>query len=118
MDIPEIDVQQLETAIGSGAPLFDVREPDEYAAARIPGARQVPMGSVPDRLGEFVIEGQAYVVCATGARSARVVQFLRGNGIDAVNVVGGTRAWIESGRDYESGDSVDTGDHGSGDRSV
>ena len=109
VDIPEVDVHQLDTAIGSGASVFDVREHDEYAAARIPGAVPVPMGSVPDNLREFVIDGPAYIVCATGARSARVVQFLRANGIDAINVSGGTTAWIDSGRGFERGPAIDRG---------
>ena len=106
MEIPEIDVSQLEAAMGEGGFLFDVREVDEYAAGRIPGARHISMATVPDRLAEFRVEGPAYVVCGSGGRSARVVEFLRANGVDAVNVAGGTNAWIESGREYES-------DHGS-----
>jgi rhodanese-related sulfurtransferase len=39
-----------------------------------------------------------YVICAVGARSAKAVGHLRGEGIDAVNVAGGTRAWIDAGQ--------------------
>ena len=102
MDIPEIDVNQLEVALGEGALLFDVRELDEYASARIPGARLIPMATVPERLREFQGEGPAYIVCASGGRSARVVEYLRTSGVDAVNIAGGTTAWIESGRYHES----------------
>lgn len=102
MDIPEIDVSQLAVALDTGALLFDVRESDEYAAARIPGARLISMATVPDRLAEFHDQGVVNIVCASGARSARVVEFLRAEGVDAVNVAGGTMAWIESGREHES----------------
>jgi rhodanese-related sulfurtransferase len=45
------------------------------------------------------------VICKTGARSMRACEFLATQGIDAVNVAGGTLAWIRSGRDYVSGTS-------------
>jgi rhodanese-related sulfurtransferase len=102
VDIPEIDVDGLAAALVAGALLFDVREPDEYAEARIPGARLVPMGTVPERVEEFRADGPAYVVCASGKRSGRVVEFLRTHEIDAVNVAGGTSAWIQSGKQHES----------------
>ncbi len=35
--------------------------------------------------------------------SAQAVEFLRGRGVDAVNVAGGTMAWIDSGRGVDSG---------------
>lgn len=102
MDIPEIDVDGLEAALADGALLFDVREVDEYREARIPGARLVPMGTVPDRVEEFRTEGPLYVVCGSGNRSGRVVEFLRTREIDAVNVAGGTSAWMRSGKQHES----------------
>jgi rhodanese-related sulfurtransferase len=102
VDIPEIDVDGLEAALVDGALLFDVRETDEFAEARIPGARLVPMATVPDRLEEFRADGPSYVVCASGNRSGRVVEFLRAHEIDAVNVAGGTSAWIRSGKQHES----------------
>jgi len=43
------------------------------------------------------------VICKSGGRSARAVEFLRGQGIDAVNVAGGTLAWLETGRVHVTG---------------
>ncbi len=103
MDVPEIDVDALAVQLAAGRPLVDVREPDEYAEARVPGARLLPLGSVPDRVGEVPSDGTVYVVCRTGGRSAQAVAFLREQGIDAVNVSGGTLAWLESGREADRG---------------
>lgn len=103
MDVPEIDVEALADELAAGRPLVDVREPDEYAGGRVPAATSIPLGSVPERVGEFPTDGTVYVVCRSGGRSAKAVAFLRQQGIDAVNVAGGTRAWLESGREAERG---------------
>jgi thioredoxin 1 len=46
------------------------------------------------------------VICASGRRSHRVVEYLRAQGIEAVNVAGGTNGWIEAGYEVESGPST------------
>ncbi len=102
-DIPEIDVDELECRLTAGAAVFDVREPDEYEAARIPGVTLVPLATVPASRDRFSGPGSVYVVCAMGGRSARAVEHLRACGIDAVNVVGGTVAWAEAGKPIETG---------------
>ena len=96
--IPEIDLDTLEGLLGAGCALVDVREPDEYEAGHIEGAVAMPLATVPERLAEFPTASPVYLVCAMGGRSARAVEFLRAQGIDAVNVAGGTQGWIESGR--------------------
>lgn len=103
MDVPEIDVQALAERQADGAPVFDVRQPDEYHEVHVPGAVLVPLGEVPARLGEFPTDVAVYVICRSGARSARAVEHLRGNGVDATNVAGGTLAWLEAGLPAASG---------------
>ncbi len=114
VDVPEIDVDELDRrlgAAGGSAPtsdgpapaLLDVREPDEYAEVRVPGARLLPLGEVEARFDEVPTDGTVYVVCRSGGRSARAVEALRARGIDAVNVAGGTLAWAESGRPTDQG---------------
>ncbi|HEX2192725.1 MAG TPA: rhodanese-like domain-containing protein [Acidimicrobiales bacterium] len=96
--VPEVDVDQLDAARAEGAPVIDVRQPDEYDTAHVPGARLLPLNEVPARMGEVPADGTVYVICQTGSRSARATDFLRRQGIDAQNVAGGTKAWVESGR--------------------
>jgi rhodanese-related sulfurtransferase len=103
MDIPEIDVVELADRRADGAPVVDVREDDEYAEARVPGAQHIPLGELPDRVGEVQAEGTVYLICGSGPRSAKATEFLRAQGIDAVNVAGGTRGWIAEGFPTESG---------------
>jgi len=47
--------------------------------------------------------GPTYVICKSGGRSMKASEFFRQMGIEAVNVAGGTMAWMESGRPVESG---------------
>ncbi|HWC10021.1 MAG TPA: rhodanese-like domain-containing protein [Acidimicrobiales bacterium] len=96
--VPEVDVDELDRRRVEGVPVIDVRQPDEYDTAHVPGARLIPLGEVAARVGEVPTDGTVYVICQTGARSARATDFLRRQGIDAQNVAGGTKAWIESGR--------------------
>jgi rhodanese-related sulfurtransferase len=101
--VPEIDVAELARARADGAPLIDVREPDEYTAAHVPGATLIPLATVPDNLERVPTDGTVYVICAKGGRSLRAAEFYRAQGIDAVNVAGGTTAWIEAGEPVSTG---------------
>jgi rhodanese-related sulfurtransferase len=103
MEVPEVDVAELAEARAGGAPVIDVREPDEYTAAHVPGAVLVPLATVPERLGDVPADGRVYVICAKGGRSLKAAEFYRSQGIDAVNVAGGTTAWIEAGEPTSTG---------------
>jgi rhodanese-related sulfurtransferase len=103
-EVPEVDVAELARLRAQGAALIDVREPDEYEAGHVPGAQHIPLGTVVDRLDEVPqVDGQIYVICAKGGRSHRAAEFYRSKGIDAVNVAGGTTAWIEAGEPVSTG---------------
>jgi rhodanese-related sulfurtransferase len=101
--VPEIDVGRLAEFRDSGVRVVDVRQPDEYATAHVPGAQLIPLNTVPERCDEVPDSGTVYVICATGARSHRAAEYYRSRGIDAVNVAGGTVAWIDAGFATEVG---------------
>ena len=107
LDLPEIDIAELARRRAAGALVLDVRQPDEYEAGHVPGARLIPLNEVPTRMGEVPADGTVYVICQTGGRSARATEFLRAQGIDARNVAGGTKAWVESGRAVARGPQPD-----------
>jgi len=106
MPIEEISVDDLAQRIAQGgAPLIDVRQPEEYREAHVPGALLIPLDQVPDRLDDVRSEGaEVLVICKSGARSRTAANFLATAGITALNVAGGTSAWIASGRDVHVGD--------------
>jgi rhodanese-related sulfurtransferase len=101
--ISEIDVDELHGHHAAGAPVVDVRQPHEYVEAHVPGAVLIPLGEVPDRLSELPQEGPIYLICKTGARSRRAAEFLETQGIVAINVAGGTMAWIDAGFPVDQG---------------
>jgi rhodanese-related sulfurtransferase len=101
---PEISIDELAAARAGGLiPLVDVRQPEEYEAAHVPGAKLIPLADVVARAGEIPTEGPVYVICQTGSRSQRAADYYRNLGIEAYNVGGGTKAWAEAGHEVAHG---------------
>ncbi|ALX47250.1 rhodanese-like domain-containing protein [Lentibacillus amyloliquefaciens] len=75
--------------------VIDVREDDEVAQGKIPGAKHIPLGEVPERLDEIDQDKHYYMVCRSGGRSGRASEFLDTQGYDITNVDGGMLAWDE-----------------------
>jgi rhodanese-related sulfurtransferase len=104
MPVPEISVDDLAARPERLAcTLIDVREPDEYEAGHVPGARLLPLGDVPAAVGDLTGQGDLVVICHSGVRSMRACEFLAASGIPATNIAGGTLAWVASGRPVEAG---------------
>ena len=95
----EVSPAEVQQRVSAGEKLFliDVRQPEEYQIARIPGAELIPMGNVPTRvdyLEELTVEGTLIVYCHHGMRSGNVVNWLRGQGVTACqNLAGGIDRW-------------------------
>jgi len=103
MEVPEIDIDELARLRESVVVLIDVREPEEFEAFRVPGAKLIPLADVPERVEEIPEDERVYVICGSGARSARAVDFLNRQGLDTVNVAGGSKAWLDAGLPVEHG---------------
>lgn len=74
--------------------LLDVRQPAEYEAEHLAGARLVPLPEVPDRFRELDPTYPVIVYCAAGPRSQAAAQFLGARGFRTVyNLVGGVYGW-------------------------
>lgn len=93
-DAPAVPVDQLP----EGARLLDVREPDEWSVGHVDGATHVPLADVPTRLADLPAADPLYVICRSGARSGRAVEWLLQQGVSAVNVTGGMQAWAAAGK--------------------
>jgi sulfur-carrier protein adenylyltransferase/sulfurtransferase len=76
--------------------LVDVREPEEYAIARIPGSTLIPRATLPERLHELSTADDIVVHCKSGVRSGMAVEFLKQAGYRKVkNLVGGISRWSD-----------------------
>ena len=74
--------------------LVDVRNPGEAAAGMIPGAVNIQVGQLPDRLGELDPAKPTVVYCAGGYRSSVAASLLRQRGFaDVSDILGGYNAW-------------------------
>jgi sulfur-carrier protein adenylyltransferase/sulfurtransferase len=98
-DGPEITAEELSREMQQKGPelvLIDVREPHEWEIAHIEGARLIPLGQLPERLGE--LDGHAEIVthCHHGVRSMKALQLLKGAGFSRVrSLAGGIDAWAD-----------------------
>lgn len=98
-----VPVEALAAARADGAVVLDVREPHEYVAGHVPGARLVPEGTVSARLADLPRSERVFVICQSGNRSARVADLLERHGVRAHSVVGGTSAWQAAGHPVVTG---------------
>jgi len=99
-DVPTVQPGDVAARLAEGWTLLDVRTDDEWAGGRIAGSVHIPMDQLMQRMDE--VDDRVVCVCAVGARSARVAQFLNAQGREAVNLDGGLHAWASSGRPIES----------------
>jgi len=96
--LPTVTVQELNAMRTSHEPhfLLDVREPYEADIARIEGSVLIPLGELPQRLGELPRDLKLVVHCKSGGRSAKACALLTSHGFaDVWNVAGGINAWAQ-----------------------
>ncbi len=74
--------------------MIDVREPREFAVDHLPGAVNIPLGELHERLGEIPAGAEPVFVCRSGGRSLRACGVTLEAGIaGAFNLEGGMLAW-------------------------
>ena len=96
-EIRTITPKEVKSRLDNGESLLiiDVREDEEVAAGMIPGAKHIPMGTIPERIADIPKDREVIMVCRSGNRSAHVCQFLQavhGYG-NVVNMTGGMLEW-------------------------
>jgi sulfur-carrier protein adenylyltransferase/sulfurtransferase len=99
--IPEMTVLDLKQVIASSVQdyvLLDVRNPNEYEIAKIPGSVLVPLPDIENGNGvetvRSLLNGHRLIVhCKMGGRSMKALGILKEAGIEGTNVKGGIQAW-------------------------
>ncbi len=93
----EITATELKRRMDEGddIQLIDVRQPDEYAFAKIEGAKLIPLGDIVRRMNELDETRETVIHCKMGGRSAQAIEVLRRAGYqgELKNLRGGITAW-------------------------
>ena len=99
----EMTVSELKTLMDNGPQdfvLIDVRNPNEYEIARIPGSVLIPLPDIEEGKGieqvRELLNGHRLIAhCKLGGRSAKALGILKEAGIEGINVKGGITAWSQ-----------------------
>jgi adenylyltransferase/sulfurtransferase len=91
----DISAPELADRLSDNPPLLlDVREPHELQISALPGALNIPLGTLAARLSELDSAREMVVLCKAGTRSARALELLVSAGFKRVkNLKGGINAW-------------------------
>ncbi|MBS1989605.1 MAG: MBL fold metallo-hydrolase [Cyanobacteria bacterium SZAS LIN-3] len=95
-----------ELKAGKSLPVLDVRRPGEYADGHVPGAINLPLAELPQRIKDRSIglkqNQDLAIICASGYRSSIAFSLLERAGFtNLINVSGGTAAWKKAGCELE-----------------
>ena len=82
---------------GGEVQLIDVRQPEEWAAGRIAGARHAPLAQLAAQAETIDRDRPVVFYCRSGGRSAMATEAFAGAGFDAHNMVGGLLDWAAAG---------------------
>ncbi|GAA0136730.1 rhodanese-like domain-containing protein [Paenibacillus sp. YSY-4.3] len=95
--VSHIDTTELSDILkdpGNRTIIIDVREPEEYIQAHIPGVPLIPMGEIIGYMDDLDPEREYVFICRSGQRSFGVARYFQQNGFDAVhNYAGGMLDW-------------------------
>jgi rhodanese-related sulfurtransferase len=103
MPVPSVDPQTLRQWLVEGsAALVDVREPAEYRASRIAGARLMPLSSVA---AADLPAGKVVIHCQKGGRGNTACETLlkQNPSLEIYNLAGGLEGWSAAGLPLERG---------------
>lgn len=104
----EVDIASFKRAHEKGAVVVDVRTDAEWAGGHVPGAIHVPLdhlqaeGAAHPLLASIPEDAPLFFICASGGRSSRATAMMAAAGRTAINVAGGTNAWVASGHPTET----------------
>lgn len=100
-----ISAAEAKTRIDGGGSLFilDVRQPDEFRAGHIAGAKLIPLDELSARLGELPRDRDILCVCRSGSRSGAATSQLARAGLKAINLRGGMIGWQSAGYAVKKG---------------
>jgi len=101
----DVSPQRLAELLDAGEiDLIDVREPHEWEAGRIAGARHIELERLAGRADEVPRDRPVVFQCRLGNRSAMATAAFRASGWKAFNLAGGIQAWADAGLPLDPAD--------------
>lgn len=86
-------VNDYQAVVTETTQFIDVREPKEVAGGTLPGAVNIPLGELTDRLSELDPNRRVVLLCQVGGRSTTAAEQLTAEGfVDVINLEGGMKA--------------------------
>lgn len=92
-DHPQIDAPALAALAESQRTLVDVRTHKEFAVGHIPGATNIPVDELRERLGEVPRDREVIAYCQVGMRGYLATRVLKQAGFDVRNLSGGYKSY-------------------------
>jgi rhodanese-related sulfurtransferase len=93
--LKELTAKEVERLLQEGKKIniIDVRETEEMAEGKIPGAVNIPLSILEFRLHELDQTKEYILVCRSGGRSGLAAELLASRGFQVINMRGGMQAW-------------------------
>ncbi|HLM66560.1 MAG TPA: MBL fold metallo-hydrolase [Longimicrobium sp.] len=105
--LPDVQPDALEAVLAGGAELVDVRNSSEFTAGHLPGALNLPLGRLAERLDELPRGRTLVIHCQSGARAGVAAGLLASRGFgDVRHLAGDYAGWMKAGRPVEKGEPV------------
>lgn len=78
--------ETLQQYLDGGAVVIDVRSEGEFGSGHVKDSKNIPLNKLANRLDSIKkMNRQVVCVCASGMRSSQATNFLKQNGVDAIN---------------------------------
>ncbi|WP_237204270.1 FAD-dependent oxidoreductase [Rothia endophytica] len=91
--VETVQFHELQDELDAGALLVDVRTPGEFTHSPIPGAVNIELDALRERLGELEIDRPIIVHCQVGLRGYLAARILKQHGYQVRNLDGGWKTW-------------------------
>lgn len=91
--VQTVQFHELQDELDAGALLVDVRTPGEFTHSPIPGAVNIELDALWERLGELEIDRPIIVHCQVGLRGYLAARILNQHGYQVRNLDGGWKTW-------------------------
>lgn len=94
----DLSAERVRELLAAGEiQLIDVREPREWDAGRIEGARHIELVDLSSQAGSIDRDTPVVFQCRMGGRSTTAADAFRASGYEAFNLEGGILAWVAAG---------------------